>query len=114
MLTKKCGVWRNVHANARNKPPEHLSPYVYKIPRHRPFRRSLVCNIYCVVTIQSGSIDWINGEFVIRASVPSEALMPKAEMLEDPTLATYRNVLETSTVRNIGCGVPTEPVGCTK
>jgi hypothetical protein len=50
--------------------------------------KSFVRDSYCVMTIQSGAMDWIKGEFVIRPSVPSEALMPKAEMLEDPKLAT--------------------------
>lgn len=49
---------------------------------------SFVRDTYCVITIQSGAMGWIKGEFVIRPSVPSVALMPKAEMLEDPKLAT--------------------------
>src|ERR1700704_1102854 len=36
--------------------------------------------------------------------------MPNAEMLLVPVLATYRNVLLTSTIRNDGCGVPVVPV----
>src|SRR5689334_2027233 len=61
---------------------------------------------YCVVTIQSGSTLCGNGEVVKRLRVPSAALMAKAEMFVVPTLATYRNVLLTSTVKNTGCGVP--------
>jgi hypothetical protein len=58
------------------------------LPLEIPLLNRSLQHPYFVVTIQSGAIDWPNGEFVIRPNVPLEELIPKAEMLEDPKLAT--------------------------
>lgn len=72
------------------RPPATQKTSCLSIAHHKFFSRSTLIfrHIYCVVTIQRGATAWKKGEFVIRAKVPSEDLMPKAEMLEDPKLAT--------------------------
>ena len=77
MRTKKFGVLPSVHDNA-----------ISKLPEHRFFPSLSCCDTYFVLRIQRGAIPWIKGESVIRPSEPSEALMPNAEMLEDPKFAT--------------------------
>jgi hypothetical protein len=83
--TKKCAVLPTVHVKAKNWLPERslLVFFLTGVPLGLNF-----IDVYCVVTIQSGAIAWINGEFVISPNVPSELLIPNAEMLEDPKLAT--------------------------
>src|SRR5579864_4226830 len=91
-----------------------ITRHAPSFPANAGSKASSFRDIYCVLTIQSGATDWTKGEFVTSPSVPSEDLMPKTETVEDPKFATRRNVLDASTVRNIGCGVPTEPFGCTR
>src|SRR5579864_682244 len=113
MPTRSYGVWPSAQNSAKNKLPEHHPPRAFN-PRNASSKASSSRDVYCVLTIQSGATDWTKGELVIRPNVPSEDLMPKTETVEDPKFATKRNVLDASTVKNIACGVPTEPFGCTR
>ena len=91
MLTKKCAVLRIVHGNARSKPHKHHHKKFHSGAHRRSSAHSFAYffqDIYFVLTIQRGAIPWLKGEFVIRPNVPSEDLMPKAEMLEEPKFAT--------------------------
>jgi len=85
MPTKKSDVLRSVRVNAKNKPPEH---YFATSLQSSQRQFGSFPDIYFVITIQIGSIDWKKGEFVISPNVPSDDLMPKAEIVEEPEFAT--------------------------